>query len=138
MADFQVHILAADHTLYEGPCQSLVVPALRGQYGILAHHSNTVCGIVPGRLTYRTPDGTEQVLAVSSGLVKMEDNDVLVLVDSAERPEEIDANWAQREADEAREILLQKRSMQEYRAARAKLARGINRLRMKTNAKLDS
>lgn len=138
MADFQVHILAADHTLYEGPCQSLVVPALRGQYGILAHHSNTVCGIVPGRLTYRTPDGTEQVLAVSSGLVKMEDNDVLVLVDSAERPEEIDANWAQREADEAREILLQKRSMQEYRTARAKLARGINRLRMKTNAKLDS
>ena len=138
MADFQVHILAADHTLYEGPCQSLVVPALRGQYGILAHHSNTVCGIVPGRLTYRTPDGTEQVLAVSSGLVKMEDNDVLVLVDSAERPEEIDANWAQREADEAREILLQKRSMQEYRAARAKLARGINRLRVKTNAKLDS
>ena len=138
MADFQVHILAADHTLYEGPCQSLVVPALRGQYGILAHHSNTVCGIVPGRLTYRTPDGTEQVLAVSSGLVKMEDNDVLVLVDSAERPEEIDANWAQREADEAREILLQKRSMQEYRAARAKLARGINRLRRKTNAKLES
>ena len=138
MADFQVHILAADHTLYEGPCQSLVVPALRGQYGILAHHSNTVCAIVPGRLTYRTPDGTEQVLAVSSGLVKMEDNDVLVLVDSAERPEEIDANWAQREADEAREILLQKRSMQEYRAARAKLARGINRLRVKTNAKLDS
>ena len=138
MADFQVHILAADHTLYEGPCQSLVVPALRGQYGILAHHSNTVCAIVPGRLTYRTPDGTEQVLAVSFGLVKMEDNDVLVLVDSAERPEEIDANWAQREADEAREILLQKRSMQEYRAARAKLARGINRLRVKTNAKLDS
>ena len=38
----------------------------------------------------------------------MEDNDVLVLVDAAERPEDIDAIRARRKADEAREILLQK------------------------------
>ena len=40
MEAFQVHILAADHTFYEGPCESLVVPTVDGEAGILAHHCN--------------------------------------------------------------------------------------------------
>ena len=53
------------------------------------------------------------------------------LLDSAERPEDIDANRAQRAADEAKEELLQKKSIQEYRSAQAQLARAISRLRVK-------
>ena len=53
-------------------------------------------------------------------------------MDSAERPEEIDAIRAQRAADEAREAILQKRSAQEYRMAQANLARALNRLRVKS------
>ena len=40
-------------------------------------------------MTYRVPGGENQIAAVSGGLVKVEDGEVLVLVDSAERPEEI-------------------------------------------------
>jgi len=56
---------------------------------------------------------------------------VLVLVDSVERPEEIDAARARREADQAREAMLQKKSRQEYQLAQASLARAMNRLRVK-------
>ncbi len=56
---------------------------------------------------------------------------MLVLVDSAERPEEIDANRAQRAAAEAKEAMLQKKTVQEYKMAQAHLARAINRLRVK-------
>ena len=52
-------------------------------------------------------------------------------MDTAERPEEIDAKRAKRDADAAKEALLQKRSIQEYRAAQATLARAISRLRVK-------
>ena len=131
MSQFQIFILAADSVLYEGPCESLVVPTSQGLYGILANHSNMVSAVVPGRLSYRVPGGTEQFAAVSAGLVKVEDNEVLVLVDTAERPENIDANRAKRAADEAREAILQKRSIQEYRSAQANLARELNRLRVK-------
>lgn len=131
MKPFSVHILAADNVFYQGPCESLIVPTIDGQYGILADHSNTISAIVPGVLTYRVPGEPEQIAAVSAGLVKIEDNDVLVLVDTAERPEDIDANRARRAADEAKEALLQKRSMQEYQAAQVNLARAINRLRVK-------
>ena len=30
MGQFQVHILAADNVLYEGPCESIVIPTLQG------------------------------------------------------------------------------------------------------------
>lgn len=131
MSQFQVSILAADSVLYEGPCESLIVPTLQGQYGILAGHSNMISAVVPGQLSYRIPNGDEQYAAVSAGLVKVENNEVLVLVDTAERPEEIDANRAKRAADEAKEAILQKRSIREYRAAQANLAREINRLEVK-------
>ena len=49
---------------------------------------------------------------------------------NAERPEEIDANRARRAADQAKEALLQKRSIQEYRVAQYNLARAMSRLRV--------
>lgn len=131
METFRVHILAADRTFYEGSCVSLTVPTSDGERGILAHHSSMIAAIKPGTLRYQAP-GEEPVLAaISPGMVKVEDNDVLVLVDSIERPEEIDAARAQRELDEAQEILLQKRSKQEYQIAQGTMARALNRLRVK-------
>lgn len=133
MEQFQVHILAADRTFYEGPCVSLTVPTSDGELGILAHHSPIIAAVQPGTLRYQAPDSEVHLAAVSPGMVKVEANEVLVLVDSAERPEEIDAARAQREADEAREAILQKKSIQEYQVAQGTLARALNRLRVKSS-----
>ncbi len=130
---FQVHILAADRTFYDGPCISLTVPTSDGELGILAHHSPIIAAVQPGTLRYQAPGGDVQLAAVSPGMVKVENNEVLVLVDSAERPEEIDSARAQREADQAREAILQKKSIQEYQVAQGTLARALNRLRVKSN-----
>lgn len=131
METFLVHILAADKTLYEGPCESLTIPTSDGEQGILAHHSDMIAAVLPGTLRYQVPDGPVQLAAVSSGMVKIEKNEVLVLVDSVERPEEIDAARARREADEAQEAMLQRKSRQEYQLAQGSLARALNRLRVK-------
>lgn len=130
MESFQVHILAADKTFYEGPCVSLTIPTSDGELGIWAHHSSMIAAIQPGILRYQLPDEKPQIAAISPGMVKVEKNEVLVLVDSVERPEEIDAVRAQREADQAREIILQKKSRQEYQIAQGNLARALNRLRI--------
>lgn len=131
METFQVHILAADQTFYEGPCVSLTITTTDGERGILANHSSMIAAVKPGTLRYQVPGEEPRLAAVSPGMVKVEHNDVLVLVDSAERPEEIDAARARREADEAREILAQQKNRQEYRIAQATLARALNRLRVK-------
>ena len=134
MDPFTVYILAADEPFYEGPCESLSVPTTTGMYGVLAHHTNVIMAIVPGTLHYRCPGQEEQLAAVSAGLMKVENGEVLILVDSAERPEEIDANRAKRAADRAKEELLQKKSIQEYRMAQSNLARALSRLQVKSSA----
>lgn len=131
MSIFQVQIMATDRFFYDGPCESLVIPATHGALGILAHHRNMMAAIKPGPLSFRVPGQEEQIVAVSSGILKVENNVALVLVDSIERPEEIDANRARQEADAAKEVILQRRSRQEYHAAQATLARALNRLRIK-------
>ena len=64
---FPLHVLAADKPFYEGDCESLVVPTLDGEYGVLAGHCNTILAIVPGTLTFRTTAGETCVAAVAAG-----------------------------------------------------------------------
>ncbi len=131
MNTFHLSVLAANEKLYEGPCESLVLPSEDGSYGVQAHHSDLIAAVYPGEIQYRAPGEEFQIAAVSEGIVKIEDNDVLVLVDTAERPEEIDENRARREAEAAQEVLLQSRQITEYRSAQAQLARAISRMKVK-------
>ena len=71
-----------------------------------------------------------RIASVSEGMVRIEDGDVLILVNTAERPEEIDVERARARAEEAKEIMLQKRSMQEYYQAEATLRRAMIRLKL--------
>lgn len=137
MKPFQIEILAADRPFYIGECESLVIPTSVGQYGILADHSNMVTAMVAGKLTYRIPGEEDQIVAVSSGVAKIENNHILILADSIERPEEIDIRRAQEEADAAKEVLLQQKSLQEYNIAQAQLLRAMNRLRLTNHRELD-
>ena len=132
MNTFKTHILAASNTFYDGECESLIIPTADGQYGILAGHCDIISAVVPGVMTYRIPGEKDQIAAVSAGLVKVEDGEVLVLVDYAERPEEIDAIRAEEEAAAAREAILQKRSIREFHAAQMTLARAASRLKAKS------
>ncbi len=137
MNAFPIQILAADHPFYEGSCYSLIIPTLDGMYGIQAQHSNLITVLAPGILQYQPEDsGPLLDAAVSGGIVKVEDGAVLILADAIEKPEEIDIKRAQRDADAAKEALLQKRSIQEYHAAQATLARALNRLQVKRHTRL--
>ena len=49
-------------------------------------HQNLVVAIIPGTVRYKPVGEEEKLAAVSDGMMRVEDNDVLLLVDSAERP----------------------------------------------------
>lgn len=135
MNTFSLKVLAAEKPFYEGECVSLVIPTDDGQYGIQAKHNNMIASIVPGVLKVVKAGGEERIAAVSEGIVKVENNHVLILVDTIELPEEIDENRAKRAAERAKEAILQKKSIQDYYAAQAKMARAIGRLKVKKYVK---
>lgn len=130
-APFYLRILAAEHTFFEGECLSLTVPLSDGAYGVLAHHVPLMGAMVPGQLTYVLPTGERRIAAVSSGIVRVENNEVLVLTESAERPEEIDEVRARRDVELAAEALRQSRSSREHSDAEIRIARALNRLRVR-------
>ncbi len=134
MNAFDLHVLATDKPFFEGKCLSLVLPTKTGQYGIQAGHCNWIASVIPGemKITCEDEKGEQNVIlaAVADGIVKVENGSVLVLVDTAERPEEIDENRARRAVDKAREDVMRKQSKREYYASQARLARAINRLKV--------
>ena len=131
MNTFRLHIWASEKPFYDGDCLSLIIPSVEEKCGIMAKQSNTITAIVPGELTFTTADGKTQIAAVSEGLVKIENNDVLVLVETIERPEEIDANRAKVAAEAAKEAMMQRLSRREYYTTRLTLARAMSRLQVK-------
>ncbi len=134
MKTFYLKVLAPDHPYYEGDCESLIITTMTGEYGILAGHSNLITAVSPGVLKFKTPNGDKYLAAVSKGILKVENNRVLILVNTIENPDEIDEKRALRDEEEAREALLQKKSMQDYRLAQAKMARAANRLKVKNSS----
>ncbi|MDO4296084.1 MAG: ATP synthase F1 subunit epsilon [bacterium] len=131
MALFSLKIIASDHIFYDGKASLLVIPAMDGEKGIMANHEEMVIAVVTGELRFTKEDGTKETAAVGNGVVQIAYNRVTVLVDTAERPEEIDERRAREALERAEEQLRQKNSIQQYKVAQASMARALSRLKEK-------
>lgn len=128
-ASFKVHIRAADRDFYEGECVSLTVPISDGQIGVLAFHAPLAAAVVPGLLTCRLPDGATLTAAAGHGFLRFENNDALLLLDSVEAPQDVDAERSHAAAERAREALKAGGTPQQRLQARYDLERAENRLK---------
>ena len=130
MDTFGLKIIASDKVFYEGRCRKLVIPAPDGEKGILANHENMVIAIVVGTAKVQLAGEDEwKDLAVGSGFAEIVNNRVTLLVDTAERPEDIDVRRAKEQQERAEEQMRQKQSIQEYYLSQASLARAMTRLK---------
>ena len=129
MDNFRLHFMASDHMVFDDEAQSVSLPTTEGSVGILAHHSNIIMAVVPGEITYRAANGDEETVIVSDGLLKVENGEVMILVDTAERPDEIDEARAQRAEERAREELKRANTNRDIALASAELSRAMNRIR---------
>lgn len=85
----------------------------RSQSGMNQLHGNTI--------------GRQQIV-VSDGLLKVENGEVMILVDTAERPEDIDEARARRAEEKAREELKRANSQRDHALVEAELSRALSRI----------
>ena len=130
MDTFGLKIIASDRVFYEGRCKKLIIPAADGQKGIMANHENMVVAILIGNGRMQIEDGKWIDVAFGRGFAEIVNNRVTLLVDTAERPEEIDIRHAREQKERAQERLRQKQSIQEYYHSQSSLARAMNRLKV--------
>jgi len=108
----------------------VVAPGSLGYFGVLPGHAPLLATLGIGEVTYRI-GRDEHHVAVSGGFAEVRNDKVIILADSAERPEEIDRARAER-AKERAERRLSGRSEDEvnYVRAQASLARALVRLQV--------
>ncbi|HIW81161.1 MAG TPA: ATP synthase F1 subunit epsilon [Candidatus Acetatifactor stercoripullorum] len=130
MNTFNLKIIASDKVFYSGKCGIIVVPALDGEIAIMSHHEDMVIATKEGEVRFKEKEEEDYRRAVVGiGFVHIANNRVTMLVDTAERPEDIDRVRAEQALERAKEQLRQKQSIQEYHVSQASLARAILRLK---------
>ena len=108
----------------------VVAPGSEGYFGVLPGHAPFLTTLGIGVVTYRSGRDEHQ-LAVAGGFAEVRNDKVIILADSAERPEEIDRARAERSKDRA-ERRLSGRAQEEvdYARCQAALARALTRLQV--------
>lgn len=130
-ATFSLKIISATRVFYTGRCQSIIIPEYDGQKEILAHHENMVIAVNEGEMRFLPAGQTEwQHAVVGIGFVEIINNRVTLLVESVERPEEIDLARAEEARERALEKSRQQQSIREYYHTQASLSRAMTRLRV--------
>ncbi|MCU6763611.1 F-ATPase epsilon subunit [uncultured Roseburia sp.] len=128
METFELKIIACDKVFYNDRSNLLIVPALDGELAVLPHHENMVVAVKAGEIKFRNQQGEMVDVVNGIGFVHIMNNRVTVLVDTVERPEDIDVARAKAAEERAKERLRQKQSLQEYHRSQATLARAMARI----------
>lgn len=122
-------IKTPEKSFYEGPVEQVIVETPDGQIGILPNHMYMATACVPGPMAFKV-DGKWKHAFLSEGFISIDADKVAILADTAEWPEEIDANRARRAEQRALERLQGQLSHQDYIRSRAALQRAFARLKV--------
>lgn len=128
---YRLKVLSTYGVFFDGDCVQTILPCEDGTRGILARHEDCVISVVPGPLRIRLPDETELLAVITGGYAAIDNGALTMIVDTAERPEDIDERRAQEAADRAAEALKRQQSKVEYEQTKASLARAMARLKVK-------
>ncbi|MGM0471025.1 MAG: F0F1 ATP synthase subunit epsilon [Bacillota bacterium] len=125
----QVDILTAERVVYSEEVEMVIVPAIDGDLGILPNHAPLITGLDIGEIKIKQ-DGKEYEIATSGGFMEVNPDQINILADTAEFPDEIDVDRA-KDAKERAERRLNSNDSK-INAARADMAlkRAINRIRV--------
>jgi len=126
---FALEVITPERTVLSTQAVSVSAPGVEGGFQVLFAHAPLLSALEVGRITVRLADGTEHLFATSGGVLEVRDNKVLLLLETAERPQEIDAQRAEAARDRAQARLAHRTPELDIIRAEASLHRALNRLR---------
>jgi F-type H+-transporting ATPase subunit epsilon len=127
---FSLRIISPDRVVYEGEATSVSVPGASGGFQVLYNHAPLLSALLAGPVTVKSIQGDDALYATGGGFLEVHDNSVVVLVESAERPDEIDVRRAEDARDRAVQRLRSGARSVDIPRAEAALQRALNRLRL--------
>ena len=126
----RLEIVTPERLVYEDDVDTVTLPGIEGELGVLPHHAPLVTTLGLGELRIRKA-GSEEDFAIVGGFLQVRPDRVVVMAETADMASEIDlekAQEARREAERALEGGYQEGA--DLAAARAALQQALLRIRV--------
>lgn len=126
-----LEIVTPEQKIYSEDVDSVVIPGMEGELGVLPQHVPLMTQLLPGEL--RVLKGGEELrLAVGEGFVEISADKVAVLTDMAVKESEIDESAAENAIKRAEEAMKDsKLGDEEYATVKASLQKSLALVRVK-------
>jgi F-type H+-transporting ATPase subunit epsilon len=126
----KVEIITPERVVFsEEGVESVTLPGSEGELTILPRHAPLMTALAPGALTLRK-GGEETDIALSGGFLEVRQDKVVILADTAERSDELDAARAEEARRRALDRLATREDNLDVARAAAALERATARLRV--------
>ncbi len=100
----KLEIVTPERRVVDETVDSVTIPTLSGEAGILPQHAPLISALKPGILSYTNKGNTER-LAVGGGFAEVNSDKISVLANVAETASEVNVEQARAEREEAEKAL---------------------------------
>ena len=130
MADgkMRLKVIAPERIFYEGDVDFVEFRTTEGNRGVYPGHVSEVCIVAPGELIIHE-NGNEHVAALHSGFLEIKPEEIRILAEVIEWPEEIDIERAKRAKQRAERQIARYDSNMNLMRAEMALQRSLLRIR---------
>jgi F-type H+-transporting ATPase subunit epsilon len=138
MADtFQLEIVTPEKMVVRDVVEEMQIPGKNGYLGVLPGHAPLITELAVGEISYRKGNETNY-LALAWGFAEVLPDRVVILAETAERPEEIDVKRAEESKRRAEERLKSGSTETDFTRAEDALQRAETRLQVAAKKQFES
>lgn len=130
MSTFTLEIVTPERKVYEDQVNLVVVKGQEGELGILPNHIPLVTPIKISAVRIKK-EKVEEIIAVSGGFLEIRKDKVVILAETAEKPEDINLERAEAAKQRAQERLQASKDAIDHARAELSLQRALNRINIK-------
>jgi F-type H+-transporting ATPase subunit epsilon len=131
--EIQLKIVSADRSLVNEQVDEVEIPGSDGYFGVLPGHTPLLALLGAGELWYRQGQEKHYML-IAFGFAEVQPDQVAILAEVAERPDEIDVSRAQAAKRRAEERLARPVIDMDAERARISLLKSLIRLQVASRA----
>ncbi len=128
MKTFLLEIVTPERVTFKDQVEFLAAPSYEGELGVLPGHTPLLSELKTGLLRFKK-EGEQETVAISGGFLQIHPDHIVVLAETAELAEEIDAERARQAAERAKSQLASAGNGPDLAVAEAALRRALIRLR---------
>lgn len=130
MRTFHLQIITQEKVAYEGDAESIILPTTEGEISILPGHTPLIAIAREGEMVISHGGGERTHLAVIGGVLRVTQDSVVFLTDSAERFDELDEQKALEAREKAQKMMQGKLTEREMAEAASMLQKNLLHLKL--------